>query len=104
MHVLTDVQMNLVKKILRYVKGTISHDPHFTRSSSSDLVIYSDADDWASCPDTWHSTSGLCAYLGPNLVSWSSKRQGTISRSSAEAEYRGVANAVAESCWQRQLL
>jgi hypothetical protein len=103
MHAPTDVHMNLVKKILRYVKGTISHGLHFTRSSSSYLVIYSNAD-WAGCPDTWCSTSGFCAYLCPNLVSWSSKRQGTVSRSSAKAEHHSVANAVTESCWLCQLL
>jgi hypothetical protein len=43
-------------------------------------------------------------FLGTNLVSWSSKRQNVVSRSSAEAEYRAVANGVAEACWLRQLL
>ena len=50
------------------------------------------------------STSGFCVFLGDSLVSWSSKRQATVSRSSAEAEYRGVANAAAECCWLRHLL
>jgi hypothetical protein len=50
MHAPTIVHMNLVKKILRYVKGTISHGLHLNRSPSSDLVIYSDAD-WAGWPD-----------------------------------------------------
>ncbi|GJS10394.1 ribonuclease H-like domain-containing protein [Tanacetum coccineum] len=48
--------------------------------------------------------SGYCVFLGNNLLSWSSKRQVTLSRSSAKAEYRGVANAVAETCWLRNLL
>ncbi|GKC72495.1 ribonuclease H-like domain-containing protein [Tanacetum coccineum] len=50
------------------------------------------------------STSGYCVFLGDNLLSWSAKRQHTLSRSSAEAEYRGVANVVAETAWLRNLL
>ena len=69
----------------------------------STLTAYSDVD-WARCPDSRHSTSGYCVYLGDNLVSWSSKRQTTVSCSSAEAEYTVVAHVVAECCWLRQLL
>ncbi|GJT73972.1 reverse transcriptase domain-containing protein [Tanacetum coccineum] len=55
--------------------------------------------DWAGCPTTRQSTSGYCVFLGNNLLSWSLKRQVTLSRSNVEAEYRGVANAVAKTCY-----
>ncbi|GKB83743.1 ribonuclease H-like domain-containing protein [Tanacetum coccineum] len=80
-------------------KATSSLHKLFSSSTTS-LVAYSDAD-WASCPTTWRSILGYCVFLGNNLLSWSSKRQPTLSRSSAEAEYRGVANAVAKTCWLR---
>ncbi|GJV37713.1 ribonuclease H-like domain-containing protein [Tanacetum coccineum] len=67
------------------------------------LVVYSDAD-WAGCPTTRRSTAGYCVFLGNNLLFWSSKRQPTLSRSSAEAEYRGITNAIAETCWLHNLL
>jgi hypothetical protein len=93
----------LIKRVLRYIKGTLDHGLQLLRSSTCDLVAYSDAD-WAGCPDTRRSTSGYAVFLGDNLVSWSLKRQHTVSRSSAEAEYRDVANTVAEISWLRQLL
>nr|GEZ00690.1 ribonuclease H-like domain-containing protein [Tanacetum cinerariifolium] len=63
-------------------------------SSTTNLVAYSDAD-WVGCPTTRRSTLGYCVFLGNNLLSWSAKRQPTLSHPSAEAEYRGVANAIA---------
>ncbi|XP_071680010.1 uncharacterized protein [Lolium perenne] len=103
MHAPRDTHWALVKRILRYIRGTMSMGLTLTASSDTSLVAYSDAD-WAGCPDTRHSTSGYCVYLGPSLILWSSKRQPTVSRSSAEAEYRAVANAVAECSWLQQLL
>lgn len=93
MHDPREPHLNLIKRILRYVQGTVELGLHITRSTSNDLIAYSDAD-WAGCPDTRRSTSGYCVYYGDNLIAWSSKRQATVSRSSAEAEYRGVANSV----------
>jgi hypothetical protein len=103
MHALTTAHFQLVKRVLRYLRGTSHYGLQLYRSSSQNLLTYSDAD-WAGCSDTRKSTSGFCVFLGDNLVSWSSKRQATVSRSSAEAEYRAVANSVAQSCWLRQLL
>ncbi|GJV07154.1 ribonuclease H-like domain-containing protein [Tanacetum coccineum] len=60
--------------------------------------------DWAGFPTTRCSTLGYCVFLGNNLLSWSFKRQPTLSCSSAEAEYRGVSNVVAETFWLRNLL
>lgn len=92
-----------LKRILRYLQVTLDHGLQLYVSPSWGLIAYSDAD-WVGCPFTQGSTSGYCVFLGQNLLSWSSKRQGTISRSSAEAEYWGVANVVAETCWLRNLL
>lgn len=103
MHDPRQVHMSALKRIIRYIQGTLGHGLQMYKSKQRTLTAYSDAD-WAGCPNTRRSTSGYCVYLGENLISWSSKRQPTVSRSSAEAEYRGVANAVADTCWIRNLL
>jgi hypothetical protein len=98
MHDPREPHLHLIKRILRYLKGTLDLSLTLSPSKSHTLIAYSDAD-WAGCPDTRRSTSGFCMFLGDNLISWSSRRQTTISRSSAKAEYRAIAAAVAESCW-----
>jgi hypothetical protein len=72
-------------------------------TTSPTITAYSDAD-WAGCPNTRHSTSSFCVFLGDSLISWSSKRQTTVLRLSAKAEYHTIANAVSESSWLRHLL
>lgn len=92
-----------LKRVFRYDRGTIDHGLQLYMSPTIQLTAYSDAD-WAGCPNTRRSTSRFCVFLGDNLLSWSSKRQNTTSLSSAEAEYRGVTNAVAETVWLHNLL
>ncbi|GKC52514.1 ribonuclease H-like domain-containing protein [Tanacetum coccineum] len=103
MHDPWEPHLSALKRILRYVQGTLNYGLQLFSSSTTNLFVYSDAD-WAGCPTTRRSTSWYCVFLDNNLLSWSAKRQPTLSRSSAEAEYRGVANAVVETCWLRNLL
>ncbi|GKB54753.1 ribonuclease H-like domain-containing protein [Tanacetum coccineum] len=103
MHDPREPHFSALKRVLRYVHGTLDYGLQLFSSSTTDLVAYLDAD-WASCPTTRRSTSGYCVFLGNNLLSWFSKRQPTLSRSGVEAEYRGVANVVAETCWLQNLL
>nr|GEX15644.1 ribonuclease H-like domain-containing protein [Tanacetum cinerariifolium] len=97
--------LNLIKlnNMLVIVIGTLDYGLQLFSSTTDSLIAYSGVD-WAGCPTTRRSTSEYCVFLGNNLLSWSSKRQPTLFRSSAEAEYRGVANAVAETRWIRNLL
>ncbi|WJX96151.1 hypothetical protein P8452_77393 [Trifolium repens] len=95
-----------VKRILRYLNGTISHGLLLNPSPSSppfSLRAYSDAD-WANDQDDRRSTSGSCIYFGTNLVSWGSKKQPLVARSSTEAEYRSMANTTADLVWIQSLL
>ncbi|XP_068304424.1 uncharacterized mitochondrial protein AtMg00810-like [Pyrus communis] len=101
MHSPKNTHWAAVKRILRYLKATFSHGLIY-RPEDATLTAYSDAD-YAGNPDTRHSTGGFCIYLGSNLVSWSSKKQKTVSRSSAEAEYRQLAYTAAELSWLRSL-
>ncbi|KAF5441902.1 hypothetical protein F2P56_037146 [Juglans regia] len=85
------------------IASTGHHGLQLHRTSSHELLAYSDAD-WAGCPDTRRSTTGYVIFLGANLVSWCSKKQSIVSRFSAEAEYRSLVFATAEVAWIVQLL
>ena len=85
MHAPLESHYNALKRILRYIKGTLDHSLQLSPNKSHTLTACSDAD-WAGCPNTRQSTSGYCIFHGDNLISWSSKRQQTFSRSSADAE------------------
>ncbi|CAH9137975.1 unnamed protein product [Cuscuta epithymum] len=104
MHVPRTSHMLAVKRIFRYLQGTSSHGLLLQSSrGSAEIIAYSDAD-WAGCPDTSRSTSGYAIFLGPNLISWRSKKQPTVARSSTEAEYRAIAYAVQDTLHIRSVL
>ena len=93
-----------VKRILRYLAGSLHHGLLLSPSHQPlGLRGFCDAD-WAADVDDRRSTSGACVFLGPNLVSWWSKKQPLVARSSAEAEYRSLADATAEIMWLQSLL
>ncbi|GAV84974.1 LOW QUALITY PROTEIN: hypothetical protein CFOL_v3_28414, partial [Cephalotus follicularis] len=92
-----------VLHIVRYLKGAPGRWLIFRDRGHLYIAGYSDAD-WAGCPVDRRSTSGYCVFLGENLVSWKSKKQSVVSRSSAEAEYRAMANVTGELQWIHMLL
>jgi hypothetical protein len=87
MHTPREPHLTALKRILRYLRGSLDYGLLLRPFSTTDLVVYIDAD-WVGCPDTRRSTSDYVVFLGANLVSWAAKRQPVVSRSSAEAEYR----------------
>ncbi|XP_068309650.1 uncharacterized mitochondrial protein AtMg00810-like [Pyrus communis] len=101
MHSPKNMHWMAIKRIFRYLKSTYDHGllykPRIVR-----LTAFSNAD-YAGNPDIRHSTGGFCFYLGSNLISWSSKKQKTVSRSSAQAKYRQLAYTAAKLSWLRSL-
>lgn len=92
-----------IKCILHYFKHTIEHGLLISPSSTPALAAFSDVN-WASYSDDHKSTGGYCVLYGKNLISWSSKKQTTIARSSMEAEYKALAHATCELLWLHALL
>jgi histone deacetylase 1/2 len=103
LHAPTTVHWSAVKRILRYVQGTMSTGLKIMKSSSTLVTAFSNVD-WAGCVDDRRSTGGFALFFGPNLMSWCARKQPTVSRSSTEAEYKALANATAEMMWIQQLL
>ena len=95
--------MKAATRILQYIKGTPGQGVFFSLDSDLHLKAYCDAD-WAGCPNTRKSLTGYCVFLGNALVSWRSKKQSIVSRSSAEAEYRAMATTTCELTWILHLL
>ena len=92
----TTTHLAVAKRVLKYIRGTFNHGIEFTPGPLS-LSAYTDAD-WAGDLDDRRSTSGFLVYMGHNAITWSTKKQATISRSSTESEYHALPIAFAELC------
>ena len=103
MHKPTMADFHILKRVMRYIKGTLTMGLHFKSDSDSSLQAFCDSD-WAGCNETRRSTGGFCTLIGSNLISWSAKRQDSVSRSSTEAEYRCLSDTAAELSWIADLL
>ncbi|GAA0154676.1 transmembrane signal receptor [Lithospermum erythrorhizon] len=95
--------LNLVKRIIKYVHGTLDYGLLYSFDTNKALVGYSDAD-WAGNSEDRKSTSGGCFFLGNNLVSWFSRKQNSVSLSTAEAEYIAAGSACTQLIWMKQML
>jgi hypothetical protein len=95
--------MGALTHILRYLKGTPGKGLMFSKYGHTDVEGYTDAD-WAGSATDRRSTSGYFMFVGGNFVTWRSKKQKVVSRSSVEAEYRGMAQGMCELLWLRRLL
>ncbi|GJZ59443.1 retrovirus-related pol polyprotein from transposon TNT 1-94 [Tanacetum coccineum] len=91
----TERHVHDVKRIFKYLKGTVNRGLWYPKDSSIALTAYADADH-AGCQDTRLSTSGSMQFLGDRLVSWSSKRKKSVAISSTEAEYIALSGCCAQ--------
>ena len=82
-------------RILKYLKKTLGQGLFLFASLELQLKSYCDAD-WAACPNTRRSIIGFCVFLSDSLISWKSKKQQVVSRSSAESKYRSMAIVTSE--------
>ncbi|XP_049354811.1 uncharacterized mitochondrial protein AtMg00810-like [Solanum verrucosum] len=87
----------VVRRIIRYLLGTSTRGLFFPSGSPIRLNAFSDFD-WAGCPDTRRSVSGWGMFLGESLISWKSKKQDRVSKSSTEAEYRSMSYCLLRGC------
>eukprot|EP00253_Pinus_taeda_P030742 PITA_30742 len=98
-----EIHWKAAKRILRYVRGTVQFGIHYSARESPLLVGFTDFD-WAGDPDDRKSTAGYVFTLGSGPITWACKKQGAISLSLAEVEYRGAIKASKEALWLRQIL
>ncbi|TYK19609.1 Cysteine-rich RLK (receptor-like protein kinase) 8 [Cucumis melo var. makuwa] len=95
--------MEAVNRILRYLKNTPGKGLMFRKTNRKTIEAYTDSD-WAGSVIDRKSTSGYCTFVWGNLVTWRSKKQSVVARSSAEAEYRAMSLGICEEIWLQKVL
>jgi len=103
MHTPHQKHLDIVYRILRYLKKNPGKGLFFRKNKERKVTIYTDAD-WAGSEEDRRSISGYCTQVWGNLVTWRSKKQAVVARSSAEAEYRAMAHGICEAIWIKRLL
>jgi Reverse transcriptase (RNA-dependent DNA polymerase) len=103
MHNPSEDHMNAVIRIIRYLKGSPGKGIQFRKNGRSDIMGYTDAD-WAGNIIDRKSTSGYFTFVGGNLVTWRSKKQGSVALSSAEAELVAMVKGISELLWLKKLM
>ena len=93
----------LLKRIIKYISGNCDYGLFYSKESNLFLAGYSDSD-WAGNADDRKSTIGRCFYVGANLVAWMSKKQNSVSLSTAEVEYIAVGSCCSQLLWIKKLL
>lgn len=99
----TNIHLKAAMHVLRYLKYAPGQGILLAADSPAQLVVYCDSD-WASCPMSRRSTTGYVIQLGHSPISWKSKKQKVVARSSAEAEYRAMAVTSCQITWLLALL
>lgn len=102
MHSPYEEHLEAVYRILRYLKATPGEGIFFKKTNQR-IEVFTDAD-WAGSVNDRRSTSGYCTFVWGNLVTWRSKKQSVVARSSAEAEFRAMAQGICEILWLKQIL
>ncbi|XP_028223489.1 uncharacterized protein LOC114404981 [Glycine soja] len=95
--------LHVVHHLLQHIKSALGQGLFFPAQNSLNLIAFADVD-WANFVDTRRSTSGFCVFLGNNLLFGRSKKQPTVSKSSAEAEYHALSSVSSEIVWLSKLL
>ena len=103
MHSLGREPFEAIYRILRYLKGTPSKGLFFKARGHLQIQAYMDTY-WAGSITDKRSTSGYCTYVGGNLVNWRCKKQSVVTKSSAKAEFRAVAQGICEVIWIRRII